>query len=85
LASCHDQRPWHFGWRELTDGLTVGRQRRPGRPSGQEFFALADRRAAVVLSAAHMSRVLLLCCCANLRMSFRALHRAHVWPLHLNG
>jgi hypothetical protein len=21
----------------------------------------------------------------NLRMSFGALHRAHVWPLHLNG
>jgi hypothetical protein len=43
------------------------------------------------LSAAHMvTRIL--CCCANLRMSFGALywpfgalHWAHVSPHHLNG
>jgi len=50
LAIWRDQRPWRLGWGELTDELTVGRQRAAARPSGQGILALPDRRAAVVLS-----------------------------------
>jgi hypothetical protein len=39
----------------------------------------------VVLSTAHLVMCSSPYCRANLRMSFGALHRPHVLPLHLNG
>jgi hypothetical protein len=86
LAIWRDQRPWRLGWGELTDELTVGRQRAAARPSGQGILALPDRRAAVVLSPCALGHEFFSCAAAGkLRMSFGALHGAHVWPRHLKG
>jgi hypothetical protein len=61
IGPWRDQSSWHFGWRELTDELTVGRRRRAARPSGQGILALAERRPALILRACALGHELFSC------------------------